>query len=110
MNRPTSALIVPPQRVQHRPVGEDADQPVLHSDVMEERLLGVDDERVRDPEQLHQPAVQAQALVSLEHQALVCPALPQEYCGGVVLQVWLCAMKRGDKRLLVVILRHCMCH
>jgi len=56
---------------------------------VEEGLLGVHDEGVRDPEQLHEPAVQAQALVALEHQALVRPALAEEYGGGVVL--------RGDR-------------
>lgn len=53
---------------------------------MQEGLFGVDDEGVRDPEQLHQPPVQAQALVPLEDEALVGPALPEEYGGGVVLQ------------------------
>lgn len=57
----------PPQCVKDGSVWKDADQPVLHSDVMEERLLGVNDERVRDPEQLHQPPIQAQALISLKN-------------------------------------------
>lgn len=77
---------LPPQRVEDGPVGEDAYQPVLHGDVVEEGLLGVDDEGVGDPEQLHKPPVQAQALVALEHQALVRPALAEEYGGGVVLR------------------------
>lgn len=46
-------FVFPPQCIEDGPVGKDADQPVLHSDVMEERLLGVDDKGVRDPEQLH---------------------------------------------------------
>lgn len=53
---------------------------------MQERLFGVDDERVGDPEQLHQPPVQAQALVALEDETLVGPALTEEDGGGVVLQ------------------------
>lgn len=53
---------------------------------MQERLFRVDDERVRDPEQLHQPPVQAQALVPLKDETLVGPALAEEYGGGVVLQ------------------------
>lgn len=81
-------LIIPPQRIQHSPVGEDADQPVLHGDVMEKGLLGVHDEGVRDPKELHEPPVEAQALVSLEHQTLVRPALAEEYGGCVVLQNW----------------------
>lgn len=76
----------PPQRVKDGPVWKDADQPVLHGDVMQERLFGVDDERVGDPEQLHQPPVQAQALVPLKDQTLIGPALTEEYGGGVVLQ------------------------
>lgn len=80
-----------PQCIEDGPVGEDADQSVLHSDVMEERLLGVDNKGVRDPEKLHKSPVQAQALVSLKHQPLVRPPLTKEYGGGVVLQV------RGSK-------------
>lgn len=80
-------LIAPPQRIKDGAVWKDADQPVLHRDVMQERLLGVNNERVRDPEQLHQPPVQAQALVSLENETLIGPALTEEYGGGVVLQV-----------------------
>lgn len=76
----------PPQRIQDGPVWKDADQPVLHGDVMQEGLFGVDDERVGDPEQLHQPPVQAQALVPLKDETLVGPALAEEYGGGVVLQ------------------------
>lgn len=79
-------FVIPPQCVEDGPVGEDTDQPVLHGDVMEEGLLGVDDKGVGDPEQLHQPSVKAQALVALEHQTLVRPALTEEYGGGVVLQ------------------------
>lgn len=52
-NKPTSLFVIPPQGVEDGPVGEDADQPILHGDVMEEGLLGVDDEGVGDPEQLH---------------------------------------------------------
>lgn len=81
-------FLIPPQCIKNSPIREDANQPILHSDVMEERLLGVDDEGVRDPQQLHQPPVQAQALVSLKHQTLVRPALTKEDGGGVVLQVW----------------------
>lgn len=77
--------VAPPQSVEDGPVGEDADQPVLHSDVVEEGLLGVHDEGVRDPEELHQAPVQAQALVALEHQALIRPALAEKDGGGVVL-------------------------
>lgn len=53
---------------------------------MQERLFGVNDEGVRDPEQLHQPPVQAQALVPLKDETLIGPALTEEYGGGVVLQ------------------------
>ncbi len=85
-NKSTSLFVIPPQRVKDSSVGEDADEPVLHSDIVEERLFGVHNERVRDPEQLHEPPVEAQALVALKHQALVRPALTEEYGGGVVLQ------------------------
>lgn len=54
---------------------------------MQEGLLGVNDEGVRDPEQLHQSPIQAQALVSFKHEPLVGPALAEEYGGRVVLQV-----------------------
>lgn len=54
---------------------------------MEEGLLGVNDKGVRNPEQLDQPPVQAQALVSFEDKALVRPALTEEYGGRVVLRV-----------------------
>lgn len=77
----------PPQCIKDGSVWKDADEPVLHSDVMQKRLLGVNDECVRDPEQLHQPPVQAQALVSLKYKTLIGPALTEEYGGGVVLQV-----------------------
>lgn len=87
-NNSASLFVIPPQRVKDGPVGEDADQPVLHRDVMEEGLLGVHDKGVGDPEQLHQPPVEAQALVALKHQALIRPALTEEYGGGVVLQDW----------------------
>ena len=52
-NKPTGLFVIQPQCVEDGPVGEDADQPVLHGDVMQERLLGVDDEGVGDPQQLH---------------------------------------------------------
>ena len=74
-----------PQGVQDSSVGEDADQSVLHRDVVEEGLLGVHDEGVGHPQQLDQTAVQTQALVALEHQALIRPALAQEDGGRVVL-------------------------
>lgn len=57
---------------------------------MEEGLLGVNDKGVRNPEQLDQPPVQAQALVSFEDEALVRPALTEEYGGRVVLRVREC--------------------
>lgn len=52
-NKPTGLFVIQPQRVKDSPIGEDADQPVLHGDVMQEGLLGVDDEGVGDPQQLH---------------------------------------------------------
>lgn len=76
-----------PEGVENRSVGEDTDEAVLNGDVVQEGLLGVHNEGVRDPEELHQPAVQAQALVALEDQALIRPTLPQEDSGGVVLHV-----------------------
>ena len=79
-------FVIPPQSIKDSPVGEDAYQPVLHGDVMEEGLLGVHDEGVGDPEELHQPPVQAQALVAFKHQALVGPALAEKDGGGIVLQ------------------------
>lgn len=54
---------------------------------MEKGLLGVNNKSVRNPEQLDQPPVQAQALVSFKNEALVRPALTEEYGGRVVLQV-----------------------
>lgn len=90
-NKPISVrslFVTPPQRVKDSPVGEDADQPVLHGDVMEEGLLGVNNKRVWDPEELDQPPIKAQALVALKHQALISPSLAEEYGGRVVLQEW----------------------
>lgn len=65
----------PPQSIEDSPVGEDADESVLNGDVMEEGLLGVNDEGVWYPQKLHQAPIQTQALVALKHQALVRPAL-----------------------------------
>lgn len=84
-NKPTILFVIPPQRVENGPVGEDADQSVLHSDVVEEGLLGVHDEGVGNPEELHKSPVKTQALVAFKHQALVRPALAEENGGGVVL-------------------------
>jgi len=75
-----------PEGVEHGAVAEDADEAVLHGDVMQEGALGVRDEGVGDPEQRHQAAVHAHALVPGEHEAGVAPALPQEDGGGVVLK------------------------
>lgn len=62
---------------------------------MEKGLLGINNEGVWDPEQLHQSPIQAQALVSFEDKALVRPALTKEYGGCVVLQVRGAKVRRG---------------
>lgn len=53
---------------------------------MEEGLLGVNNKRVGDPEELNQPPVKAQALVAFKNQALISPSLAEKYGGRVVLQ------------------------
>lgn len=82
----TVTVPIPPQRIKHSSIGKDTDESVLDGDVVEEGLFGVNDEGVRDPEELHQPPVQAQAFVALKDQTLICPALSQEYGCSVVLQ------------------------
>lgn len=52
---------------------------------MEEGLLGVHDEGVGDPEELHKTPIKTQALVAFKDQPLVRPPLAKEYGGGVVL-------------------------
>lgn len=53
---------------------------------MQERAFGVGDEGVGDPEQRHQAAVHADALVPWEDQPGVAPPLAEEDGGGVVLK------------------------
>lgn len=78
-------LIASPESIQHSPIGEDSDQSVFHCDIMQERLLGIHNEGIRNPEQLHQTAIQTQAFIAFKYQPLICPALPQKDSGSVVL-------------------------
>lgn len=75
-----------PESIQDCTIGEEADEPVSHSDFMEEGLLGLHDVSVWHPEELHQAGVQGDALVAFEHQPPVGPALSEVYGGGVVLR------------------------
>lgn len=81
-----------PEGVQDRAIGEEADEPVSHSDFMEEGLLGLHNVSVRHPEELHEAGIQSEALVAFKHQPLVHPALSEVYGGCVVLgrggKVW----------------------
>lgn len=74
-----------PEGVQHRAIGEEADEPVPHGDLVEEGLLGLHNVSVRHPQELHEAGVQSDALVAFEHQPLVCPALSEVDGGRVVL-------------------------
>lgn len=74
-----------PEGVQDCAVGEEADEPVSHGDLMEEGLLGLHNVRVRHPEELHEARVQGDTLVAFEHQPLVRPALSEVDGGRVVL-------------------------
>lgn len=75
-----------PESIQDRAIGEEADEPVSHSDVMEEGLLGLHNVSVWYPEELHEASIQSEALVAFKYQPLVCPALSEVYGGCVVLR------------------------
>lgn len=75
-----------PEGIQNSAVAEDAYQAVLHSDIVQERALGVGDEGVGDPKQWHQAPVHADAVIPWENQPGVAPPLAQEDGGGVVLK------------------------
>lgn len=74
-----------PESIQDRAVGEEADEPVSHGDLVEEGLLGLHNVSVRHPQELHEARVQSDTLVALEHQPLVRPALSEVDGGRVVL-------------------------
>lgn len=75
-----------PESIQDCAIGEEADEPVSHSDFMEEGLLGLHDVCIWHPEELHEACIQSKALVAFEHQPLVRPALSEVYGGCVVLR------------------------
>lgn len=74
------------ESIEDRAIGEEADEPVSHSDFVEEGLLGLHDVGVRHPEELHEARVESEARVALEHQPPVRPALSEVYGGCVVLK------------------------
>lgn len=74
-----------PESVEDGAIGEEANEPVPHSDLVEEGLLGFHNVGVRHPEELHEACIQSEALVAFKNQPLVCPALSEVYGGRVVL-------------------------
>lgn len=64
-----------PESVEHSAIAEDADQAVLHSDIMEEGTLRIRDERIGDPQQRNQPSIQTQTFISREYQSGILPSL-----------------------------------
>lgn len=75
-----------PESIQDCAIGEEADEPVSHSDFMEEGLLGFHNVSVWHPEELHEARIQSEALVAFKNQPLVRPALSEVYGGCVVLR------------------------
>lgn len=75
-----------PQGIQHSSVGEYPDQSVFDSDVVQEGLLGIHNERIRDPKEFYQSPIQTQALIAIKTQAFICPALTKKDGGGVILE------------------------
>lgn len=75
-----------PESIQDCAIGEEADEPVSHSDFVEEGLLRFHNVSVWHPEELHETRIQGEALVALKNQPLVRPALSEVYGGRVVLR------------------------
>ena len=84
-----------PEGVQDCAVGEEADEPVSHGDLVEEGRLGLHNVSVRHPEELHEACIQGDTLVAFEDQPLVRPALSEVYGGRVVL-----TGQRGEKQVM----------
>lgn len=83
---PAVAATQSPESIQDCAIGEEADEPVAHSDFMEEGLLGLHNVSVRHPEELHKARIQSEALVAFKYQPLVRPALSEVYGGCIVLR------------------------
>lgn len=82
----TTICALVPAAVQDDSVGLQADQLVLDSNIMKPSGFGIHDEGVRQPQLVHEAAVQSQRLVGVVvGQAVIVPALPQEYGHGVFL-------------------------
>lgn len=75
-----------PEGIQDGPIREYPDQSVFDSDVVQEGFLGIHNECIGDPEELNQPPIQTQALIAIETQSFVCPALAEEDGSSVILK------------------------
>lgn len=76
-----------PQTVEHRPVGMQADHPVLDGDAVDEGLLVVEEVSVRHPQLVGDAVVQRQIQRNLRvGEAFVPPCLLEVHGQGVVLQ------------------------
>lgn len=75
---------------------------------MEPGRLGIYYESIWQPELVHKPAVQAQSLIGVVvGQAVVSPALVQEYCHGIFLREEKSQSKSGAKQTqFVYVLSH----
>ena len=76
-----------PQAVENVSIRKDAQHDVVCGGVVDEGPLRVHKEDIRDPDLLHQAAIERHALVGAagERQALVLPVVPQVQSHGEVL-------------------------
>lgn len=77
-----------PEAIKYLPIWLDPQHDIVCGGVVDEGALGVDEEHVRDPDLLHQPAIKGHALVvgAGEGKPLILPVVPQVKRHGEILQ------------------------